>query len=354
MERKRILTGMRTTGRLHLGHYVGALENWLRLQNEYESYFLLADIQALTTHFDRVAGLEDSVFQVVTDWLSVGIDPKRSSFVLQSGLHELYELTTLFTFLVDMGVLQRNPTLKEEIEVHGMSSVNLGFMMYPVSQAADILLFSPMRPLAGDQLLVPVGQDQVPHIEHTRDIAKKFNKQYGRTFILPEVKVGDVPRLGDLSGGQKKMGKSYGNAIYLSDAPDVVSGKVRQGVTDPQKVRKGDAGNPEIWPIYSYHQIFRPEGVAETESGCRSGSLGCVECKANLAGALNQMLDPIRVQRAEIEQHPTLVADAVSQGTARARIVGRETIQVVRQAMHLNYSTITGGLNSEIPPLREE
>src|SRR3989338_5583716 len=330
MERKRILTGMRTTGRLHLGHYVGALENWLRLQNEYESYFLLADIQALTTHFDRVAGLEDSVFQVVTDWLSVGIDPKRSSFVLQSGLHELYELTTLFTFLVDMGVLQRNPTLKEEIEAHGMSSVNLGFMMYPVSQAADILLFSPMRPLAGDQLLVPVGQDQVPHIEHTRDIAKKFNKQYGRTFILPEVKVGDVPRLGDLSGGQKKMGKSYGNAIFLSDTPEVVREKVRLGMTDPAKIRRGDSGNPDICPIFSYHKIFRESGSKEITSGCRDGSLLCVECKTKLAQALNDKLEPFREKRAEIEKTPALVGEVVAKGTAEARKVGRETITAVR------------------------
>ncbi len=350
---RRILTGMRTTGRLHLGHYVGALQNWLKFQTEYDCYFLLADVQALTTHFDRVAQLEDSVRQVVTDWLSVGLNPNTSSFLLQSRVKEYYELTSYFTFLVKMGALERNPTLQEEIKTLGMSEVNLGFMMYPVSQASDILLFSP-KPSDGGELLVPAGADQDPLIELARDVARSFNAQYGETFVLPLSEKAEVSRLGDLSGGQKKMGKSYGNAIYLSDTPDVVSQKVRQGVTDPQKVRKGDPGDPEICPIYSYHKIFRPQGVAETESGCRSGSLGCVECKANLAGALNQMLDPIRAQRAEIEQHPTMVADAVSQGTARARVVGRETIQIVRQAMHLNYSTITGGLNSEIPPLWEE
>ena len=348
--KKRILTGMRTTGRLHLGHYVGALENWLRLQDQYDSYFLLADVQALTTHFDRVEGLEDSVRQVATDWLSVGIDPERSAFVLQSGVHEFYELTTLFTFLVDMGVLQRNPTLKEEIEAHGMSSVNLGFMMYPVSQASDILLFSPMPLQEGDELLVPVGQDQVPHIEHTRDIAKKFNKQYGSIFILPKAKVGDIPRLGDLSGGQKKMGKSYGNAIFLSDAPKVVQDKVKQGMTDPAKVRRGDPGNPDICPIFSYHKIFRQPGSEEVTEGCRAGSLPCVECKAKLSQALNEKLEPFRAKRADIEKDPSLVGEVVASGTGRAREVGKETITAVRHAMHLDYPSLIVSSKSSNKP----
>ncbi|MEK7640232.1 MAG: tryptophan--tRNA ligase [Patescibacteria group bacterium] len=337
---KRILTGMRTTGRLHLGHYVGALENWIRLQHEYDCYFLLADVQALTTHFDRVEGIEDSVRQVVTDWLSVGLDAEHSSFVLQSYVREYYELTQLLSFMVSMGSLQRNPTLKQEIKNLGMGDVNVGFMTYPISQASDILLFSPQPYNAVDELLIPVGEDQIPHIEDTRDIARRFNNRYGTILTLPTAKVGDVPRLGDLAGGSKKMGKSYGNAIYLSDPPNEVEQKVRAGFTDPKKLRKGDPGDPSICPIYSYHEIFRADGAEETAAGCRSGALGCAECKRNLAKALNAKLDPIREKRLEIEQKPELVSEAISTGTKRARAVGQPTIEAVRSAMHIDYPTL--------------
>lgn len=337
---KRILTGMRTTGRLHLGHYVGALENWLRLQREYECFFLLADVQALTTHFDRAGELEESVRQVVIDWLSVGLDPKQSSFCLQTRIPELYELTTMFSFLVDMGELEGNPTLKDEIRGHGMSKVNLGFMMYPVSQAADILLFSPVPPKVGDELLIPVGEDQRPHVELTRDIARKFNRQYGDTLIVPEILVGDVPRLGDLSSGNKKMGKSYGNAIFLSDSVADVQEKVKQGMTDPAKVRKGDSGNPEICPIFSYHKIFNKGMEREIEAGCKSGALGCVDCKLKLTKSLNQKLEPIRAKRAEVEEHPDMVSDAIREGTARACEAAQVTIGAVRHAMCVEYPSL--------------
>ena len=336
---KRILTGMRTTGRLHLGHYVGALDNWLKLQQEYQCYFLLADIQALTTHFDRVEEIEGSVRQVVIDWLSVGLDPENSSFVLQSAVPELCELTVYLSLFVKLGALSRNPTLKEEREQHGMGDVNMGFLTYPISQAADILLYSP-SPSSNAYLLVPVGEDQMPHIELTADIARRFNNQYGVTFVSPEAKVGDVPRLGDLGGSSKKMGKSYGNAIFLSDSPEEVMAKVRKGVTDPKKVRKGDPGHPDVCSVFSYHQIFRTAGIDDTVSGCKSGQLGCVECKKNLAQSLNDMLDPFRARRAQIEQEPWLVAQAIWGGTKRAREVGQQTIQAVRHAMHLDYPSL--------------
>lgn len=338
--KRRILTGMRTTGRLHLGHYVGALENWLRLQDDYDCYFLLADVQALTTHFDRVEGIEDSVKQVVIDWLSIGLNPNTSSFLLQSGVHEYYELTQLLSFMVNMGMLQRNPTLKQEIEDHGMREINVGFWTYPISQASDILLLSPQPFDLSNELLVPVGEDQVPHIEDTRKIARRFNNRYGRVFTLPEAKVGGVPRLGDLSGSSKKMGKSYDNAIYLSDDSETVQNKVKSGFTDPKKIRKGDSGSPEKCPIFSYHVIFRPDGISETMEGCRKGTLGCVDCKANLAIALNSMLDPIREKRFKIEQQPSQVAEAINEGTKRAREVGKPTIEAVREAMHLDYPTL--------------
>lgn len=336
---RRILSGMRTTGRLHLGHYVGALKNWIALENDYECFFLLADTQALSTHFDRVGVLEDSVRQVIIDWMSVGLDPEKSSFVLQSWLRELFELTAYFTFLVEMGALEKNPTLKAEIAAGGISSVNLGFMMYPVSQAADILLFGRKTQAYGDHLLVPVGEDQRPHIEFCRDVARRFNSQYGEVFVLPEAKIGEVPRLGDLSGGTK-MGKSLGNAINLSDPPQVVFEKVRSGVTDPDKKRKGDPGNPDICPVFSYHKIFRAAGVDETASGCRSGALGCVECKRRLAESLNAELDPIRDRRCAIEQQPSTIREVVIHGTDRARAIAGETMDAVREVMSLKYHSL--------------
>ena len=348
---RRILTGMRTTGRLHLGHYVGALQNWLELQNEYESYLLLADIQALSTHFDRVEGLEDSVRQVVIDWLSVGLNPQVSSFVLQSRVPEYYELTSYFTFLVSMGALEGNPTLKDEIKNYGLSQVNLGFMSYPVSQASDVLLLSPISPQPGDELLVPVGEDQLAHIELTRDIARWFNRQYSPIFIEPKTKVGRIPRLQDLSTSGKKMGKSTNNAIFLSDTPTEVQEKVRQGMTDPAKIRRGNPGNPDVCPIFSYHKLFQStEVVEEVNGGCRAGLLGCVECKAKLATALNTMLDPIRDSRSKIEQHPNLVTEAIMVGTKRARTVGKVTMEAVRHAMHLDYPSILGNQTDNLSP----
>lgn len=339
---RRILTGMRTTGRLHLGHYVGALDNWLKLQHDYDCFFLLADVQALTTHFDRVAELENSVKQVVIDWLSVGLDAQRAAFFLQSAIGEYPELTVYLSMLVNMGILERNPTVKEEIRDHGMGTVNLGFMMYPVSQAADILLFSPSPEDVGSELLVPVGEDQLPHVELCRDIASRFNRQYGNIFVLPEAKIGLVPRLGDLNGSQAKMSKSMGNAIYLSDSADVVREKVRQGVTDPQKMRRGDPGRPEICPIYSYHEIFNVDNSLTLAAGCRSGNLGCVDCKAKLAVALNQKLEPIREARIQIEARPDVVSQAIWDGTERAHVIGRETMSKVRAAMHLDYRRLKG------------
>jgi len=337
---KRILTGMRTTGRLHLGHYVGALENWLKLQPDYDCYFLLADVQALTTHFDRVASLEDSVRQVVIDWLSVGLDPVKSSFVLQSAVIEYFELTAYFSFLANMGELEGNPTLKEEINALGMSKVNAGFMMYPISQAADILLFSPIPPSPGDELLIPVGQDQLPHIELTSKLARRFNKLYGNTFILPKAKLSEVPRLTDLFG-DKKMGKSYGNAIFLSDDPLAVKDKIKAGITDPNKARRGDPGNPDICPIFSYHKIFRNHGADDIAIGCRSGKLPCVECKGVLAQAVNEKLDPFRDKRVRIEANPKIIGDVIATGTERARLIGRETINCVRHYMHLDYPSLS-------------
>ncbi len=334
-----ILTGMRTTGRLHLGHMVGALDNWLELQNsgQYNCYFLLADVQALTTHFDRVEGIEDSVRQVVIDWLSVGLDPARSSFVLQSAIMEYPELTVYLSMLVSMGVLQRNPTLKDEIKTLGMADVNVGFMMYPVSQAADILLLSPIPGGLDDELLVPVGEDQIPHIELTRDIGRLFNNQYGETFVLPREKVGDVPRLADLGGEGKKMGKSAGNAVFLSDPPNIVEEKIKRGFTDPLKARRNDPGRPEICPIFSYQKIFNADQKDEIAADCQSGALGCVDCKKRLAQSLNSKLEPIRERRSILEQQPDAIATAIIEGTATARTVGKETMTRVRDVMHLNY-----------------
>lgn len=370
MSSKIILTGMRTTGRLHLGHYVGALQQWLELQDEYTCYFLLADVQALTTHFDRVAEIEDSVLQVAMDWISSGIDPVRSSFVLQSAVRQYPELTAYLMMLENLNSLLKNPTIKQEaLEIgargagmkpeqlaamseeerermfqEGLPGMNAGFLTYPISQAADILLLTPDPADGHSHLLVPVGEDQVPHIEACRDTARRFNRVYGDhgpTFVVPQAKVGIVGRLPDLSATGGKMGKSAGNAIFLSDSPAKVVEKVRQGTTDPNKVRRNDPGNPEVCPIFKYHGVFSdPEATAEVEAGCRSGQLGCVDCKLRLAGSINCLLEPMRQRRAELEEQPQLVAEAIASGTARAIEHGERTMESVRRAMHLDYPTV--------------
>ena len=328
--RKRILTGVRPTGALHLGHYVGALENWVRLQEEYDCFFLIADYQALGDHLDDTEGIRRSVVEVGLDWLSVGLDPKKSTFVIQSYVPEHAELAMLFSMVTPLGWLERNPTLKAErgrLEGEGLS---VGFYTYPVSQAADIAL-----PKAN---LVPVGEDQVPHIEMTREVVRRFNRMFGEMFPEPESMVGRVARLPG-TDGQAKMSKSLGNVIYLSDDEQALQQKVRGMYTDPKRVRADIPADPEGNPVFAYHDAFNEDRaeVDDLKERYRKGKVGDVEVKQKLALALNRFLAPIREKRAYYEERPALVREALLEGTRRAKKVAEDTMREVRERMGILY-----------------
>lgn len=336
---KRIMTGTRPTGPLHLGHYAGALKMWAELQDDYECFFMIADIQALTTHVDQPKLIEQSVKEVLLDFFAAGLDPRRENvhFILQSGIPELSELTNYFTMLVPFSELERNPTIKAE-RLTLKSSPTAGFMIYPISQAADILFCSPMPHTDKDELLVPVGADQVPHLEETNRVARAFNKRYGELFLECKPKLSQFARLPGTDGAEK-MSKSLGNAIFLGDSEEIVNEKVRSMYTDPTKLRKGDPGHPENCPAYLYHQIFGDQNTLENRaSRCRSGDLGCVECKGDLAKSLNEFLDPIRERRKKAEK--LLLGKYLLEGTKYARAVAENTVKHVRSAMHLDYPSI--------------
>lgn len=327
--KKRILTGDRTTGRLHLGHYVGSLQNRVRLQNEYDAFILLADVQGLTTHFQNPALIRDSIDQVALDNLAVGLEPERVTFVQQSQVGAIAELTVFYSMLVSVNALRHNPTIKTEARQYGYDDLTYGFLGYPVSQAADITFCN------AD--LVPVGEDQLPHMEQTRKIVRRFNDLYGRSDPVlrePETLLSRTPRLAGLDGSSK-MGKSLGNAIYLSDDAETVAGKVRAAVTDPSRVTARDPGHPEICTVSQYHRAFCPEEYDAICSQCRAGQIGCVSCKRRLADGLNRLLAPIRERRAYYEARPALVRDIVGEGSRKACAVGDETVRRVKDALHI-------------------
>ncbi|MDA0676439.1 MAG: tryptophan--tRNA ligase [Chloroflexi bacterium] len=331
-KKKRILTGVRPTGALHLGHYVGALHNWLDLQDKYECYFLIADYQALGDHFHEIDLIRDSVLQVTLDWLAVGLDPEKSSFVIQSYVPEHAELTMLLSFITPLGMLERNPTLKTEIDSLPVDRRTVGFYNYPMSQVADILL-----PRAH---LVPVGEDQAPHIEMTREVARKFNRMFGDVFPEPETLIGKVPRLSG-TDGQGKMSKSKGNVILLKDDEKTVTKKVRSMFTDPNRIRADIPGRVEGNPVFEYHDAFNPdkEQIEDFKARYRLGTVGDVEVKVALAKALNEYLEPIRERRAYYEQHMDVVEDAIMSGVRRGRAIAAETMEMVRDAMKISSYT---------------
>jgi tryptophanyl-tRNA synthetase len=327
--KKRILTGIRPTGPLHLGHYGGALENWVKLQDGYDCYFLIADYQ-VSDYVDDMARVREAVWEVALDWLAVGLDPERSSFFIESLIPEHAELTLWLSWLLPLGMLQRNPTLKAEMEDFGRKSVPVAFFNYPVMQVANILLLRAH--------LVPVGEDQLPHIELTREIARRFNRQFKDVFPEPDGLVGRAPRLVGVDG-QAKMSKSLNNAIYLKDTPAVVNEKVRSMYTDPTRLRATDPGHVEGNPVFLYHDVFNPnrEEVADLKDRYRRGAVGDVEVKQKLATALNEFLDPIREKRAYYEANMGLVRDVLANGTDRTRKVAQATMDLVREALDLRY-----------------
>ncbi len=324
--RRRILSGMRPTGRLHLGNYLGALQNWVHLQESSECFFMVADWHALTTDYEHTAELHPNTMEMVTDWLAAGIDPARSPVFVQSRVKEHAELHLLLSMLITTARLERNPTVKEQIrDLELEESVSYGHLGYPVLQAADILLYR------AD--LVPVGEDQVPHVEITRELARKFNTLYGEVFPVPEARLTSFPRLPGLDG--RRMSKSLGNTIFLSDSPEEIAAKVKTAYTDPKKIRVNDPGNPDGCVVYAYHRAFNAVEADAIGAACRAGQLGCVADKRHLAEVLAGALESIRERRRELAAHPERVRDALREGEERARAVAVETMQHVREAMRI-------------------
>lgn len=316
---------MRPTGKLHIGHYVGALENWLELQHKYESYYLIADYHVLTTNLNTEKIYDDSI-EMLIDWLAVGLNPEKSPMFRQSQIKEHTELALIFGMLITVSRLERNPTLKDQVRDLNIDNVIFGHLGYPVLQAADILLYK------GN--FVPVGEDQVPHVEITRDIARKFNSTYGEVFPECEPLLTKFPRLQGLDGNAK-MSKSLDNTILLSDDENTIRLKLRKAITDPLKVRKGDSGRPEICLIFGYHKKFNPHEVEIIDADCRSGKLGCVDCKLNCGTKMLATLSPIREKRLEYENNLDAVKEILFDGERRAKIVAQETISEVRSVMKL-------------------
>ncbi len=322
----RILSGMRPTGRLHLGNFAGALENWVKLQSEYENYHLVADWHVLTTNCESVKNIEKDTLDMVIDWIGAGIDSKNSPMFVQSKIKEHSELHLLFSMLVTVSRLERNPTVKEQIkELHLEDRVSYGHLGYPVLQASDILIYKAN--------LVPVGEDQKPHVELTREIARKFNSLYGDVFPIPEVKLTEFSRLPGLDG--KRMSKSIGNVILLTEEPEKIKTKVMSAVTDPKKIRKNDPGRPEICVVYIYHKKFHPQDSKEIADACRKGTLGCVEHKKNFAKQLIEFLESFRKNREFYLKHLNDVKDIILDGENRARKIAVKTMDDVHKAMKL-------------------
>lgn len=324
--KKRILSGMRPTGKLHLGNYVGALENWIRLQNEYESYHMVADWHMLTTDLEHTSLITENGIEVVIDWISAGLDPDKSPMFIQSHIKEHAELHLLFSMLVTIPRLQRNPTVKEQAKDLGLEkNMSYGHLGYPILQAADILVYKADA--------VPVGEDQAPHIEITREIARRFNNLYGEVFPEPETLLTQFARLPGLEG--RKMSKSLDNAVYLADSYEEIVRKIMKAYTDPKKIRKSDPGNPDGCVVFAYQKKFAPSHIEQIEADCRGGKLGCVAHKKEFAQMLADWLKPFREKRAYYESHRDEVRKIIEEGDERARDVARFTMDEVREAMSM-------------------
>ncbi len=325
MQKKRILSGMRPTGKLHIGHYVGALENWIKLQDEYNSFHLIADYHVLTTDLNTEDVYQDTIDMLI-DWLAAGLDPNKSPMFRQSQIKEHTELQLILGMLITVHRLERNPTLKDQVRDLHIEHIIYGHLGYPVLQSADILLYK------GDA--VPVGEDQVPHVEITREIARKFNNQYGKVFPEPEPLLTSFARLPGLDG-DAKMSKSLNNTILLSDETEVVKAKLKKAVTDPQKIKRGDPGHPEICLVFSYHKKFNPDEIPEIEKGCRSGELGCFDCKMNCESKISSFLEPIIDKRKYYEDNMNEVKDILLDGEKKGRAEAQKTMAEVREKMKM-------------------
>lgn len=348
----RILTGDTPTGRLHLGHWVGSVENRIALQDEYDCYFIIANVHAFTTRMEKPDEIRQSVIDIATDYLAAGIDPARSTMFIQSEIPAIAELTFFFSMLVSYPRLMRNPTIKDEIRDKGLGeNYPFGFLLYPVGQVADILAFRPK--------IVPVGEDQIPHLEMTREIARRFNQLYcgvdshtedgdyvkkGGLFPIVDVKLGRSRRLVGIGapgpdGNLLKMSKSLNNAIYLSDDADTIARKVKAMYTDPKRLKATDPGSIENNPLWAFHDIFNPDKtwVEESKARYRQGSIGDVECKTRLTEVLIALIEPIQKRRAAYEKDPSYVLEVLKKGTEKAKLVANETLRLAKQAMKQDY-----------------
>ena len=333
--KKTVLTGLRPTGNLHLGHLFGAGRNYVKLQDDYDFYLEIADVQALTDNFNNPEKVRKNVYEITMDLLSIGVDPNKVHLFIQSKIPEIAELTVFYSNLVTVSRLFRNPTVKTEVaqkkELFGNDgeSITYGFLGYPVSQAADITAFS------GE--VIPVGDDQLPLLEQCREIVRKFNHIYGETLIEPQPVLSNTSRLKGLDGNEK-MGKSLGNAIFLVDDDETISKKIMSAITDPAKIKKDDPANPEICMVYYYHNLVTPEEeVKNVCSECKNGKRGCVSCKRELIKNMIEFLQPIRDKRKEYEDNPELVKSILEDGTNHARKKATEVVKNVKKTMKIDY-----------------
>ncbi len=332
--KKTILTGLRPTGNLHLGHYFGACSNYLKLQNDYDFYLEIADVQALTDNFNNPDKVRKNVKEITIDLLSIGMDPKKVNFFIQSKIPEIAELTVFYSNLVTVARLERNPTVKNEIaqkkELFGNNgeSITYGFLGYPVSQAADITAF--------DGEVVPVGDDQLPLLEQCREIVRKFNSIYGETLKEPQQVLSNITRVKGLDGNDK-MGKSLGNAIYLVDDENTIKQKIMGAITDPKKIKKDDIANPEVCMVYYYHNLVNKDNLDTVCKECKSGSRGCVQCKKELINKMNEFLKPIKEKRKYYEENEEIVDNILAEGTNKAKEKAKEQMKKVKHAMKIDY-----------------
>ncbi len=330
----RVLSGMQPSGALHIGNWMGALDNWVQIQDVFDSYFMVADYHSLTTGYHDTRDLPQKVLDMVIDWLAAGLDPERSIIFRQSMVPEHAELHLLLSMITPLGWLERVPSYKEKLKELAQRDIHTyGFLGYPVLQSADIVLYQADK--------VPVGQDQVPHVELTREIVRRFNGLYGEVLVEPEAVLTEARVLPGLDG--KKMSKSYGNTLSLGESQDSVKQKIRTMVTDPARIRRQDPGHPEVCPVFSLHKVFSdPKTVQEIEESCRQAAIGCVDCKSLLASAINVKLDPIRERRLMWQSQPERVEEILHEGARSAAELAHGTLNAVKDAMHLKPQPLNG------------
>ncbi len=326
---KVLVSGSRPTGKLHLGHALGALDNWLKLQEEYQSYFIIVDWHALTTHFKDTSKLQENILEVAVDYLAYGIDPNKATLYLQSLVPEVAELHLLLSMITPVAWLERVPSYKEQIAQLGKEIATYGFLGYPLLMTCDIIVFKAE--------VVPVGQDQLPHLELAREIVRRFHHLYGsKVFPEPQALLTQSPYIPGWDG--RKMSKSYDNAIYLSDPPEIIHQKVRRYITDPQKIHRGDPGRPEVCNVFALHKALNTDNLQQIEEDCRSGKLGCVECKRRLAERISDRFAGFRERREKLLKNLKEVKEILIEGSSKARERARQTLEEVKELMNLNFS----------------